>query len=345
MAPRMSGHSWLHDGPQTVAPGLHRIPLPLPDDGLRAVNSYAIEDDGGLVLVDPGQYGPDTSTALATGLATLGLRLEDVVLCIATHVHRDHYSNAVALREQFGIPVYLGRNEQSSLRLLTSPRFGPIHTQLNLLPRCGAGVLVDRLTQPLDGREPPARLWQEPDQWLADGDLLQFASRSLRVLETPGHTFGHIVLEDTASGLLLTGDHLLPHITPSIGFEPHSSVLPLADYLDSLRMLLARPDARLVPAHGPIADSVHERAGELLDHHDTRLAATLDQVRHGAHDPFAVAQQLRWTRHGRRLGDLDAYNSMLAVIETKAHLDVLAVRNELDRDDDGDVITYRLPNH
>lgn len=47
-------HEWMRPGAYEVAPGVHRIPLPLPNDGLRAVNVYAITDGDGLTLVDGG---------------------------------------------------------------------------------------------------------------------------------------------------------------------------------------------------------------------------------------------------------------------------------------------------
>ena len=34
---------WTEPGAFEVAPGVHRIPLPLPNDGLRAVNVYAVD--------------------------------------------------------------------------------------------------------------------------------------------------------------------------------------------------------------------------------------------------------------------------------------------------------------
>src|ERR1700694_3466319 len=46
--------AWAEPGAYAVAPGVHRIPLPLPGDSLRAVNVYAIEDDKRIVLVDSG---------------------------------------------------------------------------------------------------------------------------------------------------------------------------------------------------------------------------------------------------------------------------------------------------
>ena len=56
-------HDWTAPGVYPVAPGVHRVPLPLPTDGLRAVNVYVVEDDGGLVLIDSGwaRAGPHRS--------------------------------------------------------------------------------------------------------------------------------------------------------------------------------------------------------------------------------------------------------------------------------------------
>ena len=53
-APMAAGPDWTEPGLFTVAPGVHRIPLPLPNDGLRAVNVYAIESGDDLVLIDAG---------------------------------------------------------------------------------------------------------------------------------------------------------------------------------------------------------------------------------------------------------------------------------------------------
>ena len=45
---------WTRPGTFEVAPGVHRLPLPLPNDGLRAVNVYALTHDDGPVLIDSG---------------------------------------------------------------------------------------------------------------------------------------------------------------------------------------------------------------------------------------------------------------------------------------------------
>lgn len=46
--------TWTEPGTFEVAPGIYRIPLPLPNDGLRAVNVYALAHGGDLVLIDSG---------------------------------------------------------------------------------------------------------------------------------------------------------------------------------------------------------------------------------------------------------------------------------------------------
>src|SRR6516162_4491297 len=69
---RATAHEWAEPGVYPVAPGVHRVPLPLPTDGLRAVNVYVIEDDGGLVLIDSGWALEVARRALTSALATLG---------------------------------------------------------------------------------------------------------------------------------------------------------------------------------------------------------------------------------------------------------------------------------
>ena len=51
---RMSSSEWVAPGAYEVASGVYRIPLPLPNDGLRAVNVYVIESDHGLAVIDAG---------------------------------------------------------------------------------------------------------------------------------------------------------------------------------------------------------------------------------------------------------------------------------------------------
>jgi hypothetical protein len=91
----------------------------------------------------------------------------------------------------------------------------------------------------------------------------------------------------------------------------------------------------LLPAHGPVAPSVHARVDELVTHHGRRLDLTEAALHHGASTAFEVACQLTWTRRERHLDELDLFNQMLAVAETAAHLELLVAQGRVRREDAG----------
>ncbi|WP_367128923.1 MBL fold metallo-hydrolase [Saccharothrix sp. HUAS TT1] len=329
---------WTEPGVFEVAPGVHRIPLPLPNDGLHTVNVYAVDDGDGVVLIDSGWALEAGEAALESALGALGHGFEDVHRFLVTHVHRDHYTMAVALRRRFGTRIALGAGEQPSLaKVVGRSRDG--HRDL---VTWGAPHLAEKWRAVVSSvGEDELRDYEEPDEWLRESDL-GLAKRVLRVLPTPGHTRGHVVFIDTESSLLFAGDHVLPHITPSIGFEPARPALPLGDYLDSLRLVREHPDLRLLPAHGPVTESSHARVDELLAHHEDRLAATLEAVRSGTGTAFETARKLGWTRRGRAFDGLDLFNQVLATGETAAHLDVLVHRGLLSAGADDGVVRYAV---
>ncbi|WP_210570123.1 MBL fold metallo-hydrolase [Streptomyces sp. GESEQ-4] len=330
MTARFDQGPWAAAGVQTVQPGVHRVPLPLPNDGLHAVNVYLLEglaDDDGIVMIDGGWAIPEARKALEEAMAAIGRDLGDISHILVTHIHRDHYTNAVELRRLLGSRVYLGAGERPGLEMLDRLRSDEPAGSLETLRRAGAGELADRIQAMDHGGYDPS-VWEAPDRWLA-AETLRFGDRELHVVPTPGHTKGHVVFLDEQRGLLFSGDHVLPHITPSIGFElAEPGGRPLADYLDSLRLMSRYADARLLPAHGPVADSAHTRVAELLAHHDDRLAKSLAALGEDTLDAHAVARGLAWTRREVPFGDLSAFNQMLAVNETAAHLDVLVLQEK-----------------
>ena len=319
---------WTRPGVFEVAPGVHRIPLPLPNDGLRAVNVYVLPADDGLVIVDSGWAIPEARETLVTGLNDLGSSLTDVRRFLVTHVHRDHYQQAVTLRQELGMRVALGEGERDSLEVLREPGRKPLQQQVGALRVLGANKLADFVEDHLKDAQVDELEWALPDDWLTEGEV-PVGARRLDVVATPGHTRGHVVFHDLAGSLLFAGDHVLPTITPSIGFEPVLSPDPLGDFLGSLAKVRARPDAKLLPAHGPVTDSVHARVDELVAHHGARLDETEKAVRAGASTAFEVASQLRWTRRERKVEELDPFNQMLAVAETAAHLELLAAQGRV----------------
>ena len=318
-------HAWEQPGAFEAAPGVHRIPLPLPGDALKAVNVYAVPDGEQVVLIDGGWAMAQSADLLAAGLATLGYQLADIREFYVTHMHRDHYTQAIALRREYGGTVSLGEGERAAIDAVHASSERP---NIARMLDAGAAELArqfDTLARGIDRAKELAD-YEDPDRWLADGVELPLSTRTLRVIATPGHTRGHVVFHDPQHRILFAGDHVLPHITPSIGVEINRPPSPLRDYLASLALVRAMPDARLLPAHGPVTGSVRERIDELLAHHAERLEITADALDRGAATGYEVARATPWTRHLRHFDDLDLFNQVLAVNETVAHLTVLVER-------------------
>jgi glyoxylase-like metal-dependent hydrolase (beta-lactamase superfamily II) len=317
-------HEWERAGTFEISPGIHRIPLPLPGDGLKAVNVYAVADGDQVVLIDGGWALADVTEFLDEALQRIGYSLGAVREFLVTHLHRDHYTQAVAVRRVYGTPVSVGMGERVCLDAIRGLTSNP---NIERLYRAGALRLSRELAD--NPIQFDMTYWEEPDRWITERAEILFEARTLQVIATPGHTRGHVVYHDAEHNVLFAGDHVLPHITPSIGVEPVRPPSPLRDYIASLQLIRAMPDAQLLPAHGPVTESAHVRVDELLAHHKARLEDTAVAVDAGAQTGFEVACALDWTRHRRAFNCLDAFNQVLAVNETMAHLDVLVDRGWL----------------
>lgn len=324
---------------EAVAPSVYRIPVEMPGDALEATNVYAVVGDNAVGLVDAGWFAGDAMGDLARGLEAVGADLGDVDTIAVTHIHPDHYTLAVELMRSRGCKVYLGTNERTSLAAIQDADRGASDFVASLV-RCGVPpTMVESYATP----NSEADKYAEPTKWLADGDAVRLGGLDVEAIETPGHTRGHVCFASDEVGALFTGDHILPRITPSIGFEPsdqrHRS---LSDYLASLTRIRNRPDVKMLPAHGPAGASVHTRVDELLQHHEVRLNQCGEAVGAGARTAFEVARQIPWTKRERSLEELGSFDQLMAVQETRAHLEVLDLQGRLCSALDGDVDEYIL---
>ena len=346
-AAREDRHAWAEPTVEDLGAGLYRIPLPLPGDALTAVNVYALVGDDGVDLIDAGMALVQARERLSGALGQLGYGLPDIRNFFITHIHQDHYTLAVELRTTLRGQITLGAAERANMDAIRDVSAGRAEVGfIEMLPAMGASGLAVRVRELLGPRfaDPQPRLeWSDPDRWLPDGAVIELPGRTLHAIHTPGHTTGHVVFHDETAALLFAGDHVLPHITPSIGFQPVITRSALVEYLGSLRLMLALPDARLLPAHGPVQPSTHARVYELLEHHETRLEQTLAAASDGPVTAFQVAGVLPWTRRKRALTELDVMNQLLATGETAAHLEVLVAQGELARQRSPDGIDFYGP--
>jgi len=342
----MTSADWTEPGAWEVAPDLYRIPLVMPTKGLRAINVYAIRDGDRVTIVDSGWAVPEAHQQLEEALRSIGSGLNAIDEFLITHSHSDHITLGVQLRREYGMRISVGKDEEPNILAVMDHWYNGFRLNFQRLRFAGAGIIADAMHARVEEDPDAERMAEEhfelPDRWLVGGELLEVGRYRLRVIPTPGHTRGHLVFADIDAGVIMTGDHVLPSITPSIGFEAQHNLLPLKNFLQSQQVMLDLPDLRVLPAHGAVGQSLHARARELIDYHEQRLLDCRAALTEGASGALDVARAIGWTRHLRHFDTFDPFNQMLAVNETVAHLDLLVDRGLAVRDTTDDVASYRV---
>ena len=313
-------HAWLENllpPVEEVRPGLWSIPVPWPGSGLRYTLAYLVSGRTGLALIDTGWPTEQAWTALCDSITATGHDIADLKYMLVTHAHSDHLGLAARVREASGALVGMHPAEGATLRRAESQarRVGMSEW---LLCRGAPDEQASEVAAMMTGA---VRVYAElarPDFDVEHDSLPLGAGTALRAVWTPGHTPGHLCFYDERQDVLLTGDHVLPRITPHIGLPPGSEGDPLGDYQASLRALARYTPAEVLPAHEYRFADLGVRIETLLRHHRTRLA----EIEHAvAADPglstWDVSTVLTWSRGweatlgGARLS---------AVSETWAHL-------------------------
>jgi glyoxylase-like metal-dependent hydrolase (beta-lactamase superfamily II) len=297
-----------------VAPGVRWVRMPLPF-ALDHINLWVLDDGDGVVLVDTG-LGNDATKALWEEIFAGPLKGVKVNRLIATHFHPDHMGLAGWLCERLDVDLTAMMREWLFGRMLwleDSADF--VDNQLRYYTRIGLdaeqleGVRERRNTYRSRIGVIPVRV-----VGIRHGDELTIDGRSWRVIEGGGHSPEHACLYCEEAGLLISGDQVLPRISPIVGVwpqQPESEPLSLfLDALDRLRHLPA--DTLVLPSHGLPFKGLHTRIDDLNAHHAERLDRTLE-----ACTAPATAVEVLKVLFKR---PLDAHQLGFATGETLAHL-------------------------
>jgi glyoxylase-like metal-dependent hydrolase (beta-lactamase superfamily II) len=326
---------------EEVLKNIFRIPVKLPENPLKELNSYLIRDPERSMLIDTGFRHPECKEALLAGLHEIGEDPGKIDIFL-THMHADHSGQS----SEFiggGMRILIGEFDGRWLEQLPAVG-GKWQNQkwawsverdiLAGMPRC----IMDNMEQlnPALKFAPPGG---ERYTLVSDGEVLSCGGYSLRCILTPGHTPGHMCLWDEQSGLMFTGDHVLFDITPNITAWPTIGD-SLGDYLDSLRAIREYPVKAALPGHRKSGD-FHARIDELLRHHRTRLAEVESIIRD---DPgltaYEIAGRMRWKIRTANWDEFPATQKIFAVGECLSHLDYLLLRDSISREIDGQVYRY-----
>lgn len=222
-------------------------------------NTYLV-GRGDVAVIDP---GPDSREHLAAILAALdpGERITHILV---THPHLDHSALAPRL--------------SAHTRAVTAA-FGTATAGRSSVM---SALAAERLLDVGEGLDRAYR----PDLLLADGDLAEGTTWTLRCLHTPGHLGAHLCF--ALGDVLFSGDHVMGW-SSSIVAPPDGD---MADYIASLHRLADEPWRRLLPGHGDPVDAPAERIAGLIRHRREREAQILAELRRGPSDATTLATRL-----------------------------------------------------
>ncbi len=325
---------------EKLAGDLWSIPVPIPNNPLRYVSSYAFGADSGLVLLDTGWDADESWQALVAGLESIGASPRDVRGVLVSHMHFDHVGLAARVRAASGAWVAMHPADRDVLAdgRFSDPEIAVAQETAFLLMLGAPASEAAEAVGPAAGYMRFSQI-AAPDRELCDGDLADVPGWRLRAVHTPGHTPGHLCFVDEISQRLFAGDHILPRITPNISLFPTGEAEPLAEYLASLAKVRDLKVDEIMPAHEWRFRGLAERADGIAAHHERRLAELLAAIAtHPGETSWFLAGQLTWSR------SWDQYSGRMritAVTETAAHVLEL-VRRGLVTASVGDVPTYRV---
>ncbi|MEO7673224.1 MAG: MBL fold metallo-hydrolase [Pyrinomonadaceae bacterium] len=281
------------------------------------VNVYLIKEDP-ITLIDVGPKTDEAAKALREKLAENGIQFADVRRIVLTHAHEDHCGLAKRVRDEAKDAEILVHDWE------TGHLFGRLARENNrtLLLRSGVSNAVFDEMQSLYGDISllTDALADEDFSPLRDEMELEFATGSLKVLHTPGHTPGSCSFVREANRTLICGDCVLKRITPNPILSPDPNnpdkrFRSLAEYLVSLAKLRSYSPTLAYGGHGePVTDfeEIFNRYVRAIDERQKRVIAIVPSEGITAFDLAAILFERSLT---------DDVHRFLAISEAVAHLD------------------------
>ena len=311
----------------------YRIEVPLPNNPLRAVNSYVIKSPERNLIIDTGMNRKACLEALQKALAELEVDLARSDFFI-THLHADHMGLVETLKQN-GAVIYFNQPDADFKKDQGRWERMLQFARLNGFPEHELTALLEMH---------PGFKYKSGDNLeyaiLGEGDRLSCGEYNFTCVHTPGHTGGHLCLYESSLRWLLAGDMVLDDITPNIQ-QWHVEGRHLENYLQSLDKI-DRMDIDLVlPGHRRLIKDHRRRIRELKEHHRVRLAEVLDILSHGPADAYQIASRMSWDINPR----WEAFpltQKWFATGEALAHVAYLCDQGKVERESAAGGMRYLL---
>ena len=257
-----------------TAPDIFLIESPRDEAGSHITNCYLFRDAGDAVLVDVGYNGFEPQIQMQKALRDLEIDHSRLSV-VLTHLHLDH-AGQIDVIATGSTPVYVSAYDYG----LKADKAASAHPRMvykRLLMEgvsqkeadsCASMISISYAV-PSDERHDVRRVH--------DGDRIPFGRYTLRIVETPGHTPGHIAVYCDEAKTLCTGDAVLTNMSTDIDLHPvgHDGYQA---HLDSLRKMRSMDIELMLCGHGPIIENHYERLDRELRHHRMRLERTWEFI-------------------------------------------------------------------
>jgi glyoxylase-like metal-dependent hydrolase (beta-lactamase superfamily II) len=308
-----------------VVPGVQWLRMPLPF-ALDHINLWLLEDGRGWTIIDTG-YAMGDTTARWEQIFADRLGGSPVTRIIVTHHHPDHIGLAGWLAERWQAPLLISEKEWLFARLLTRSGDDSAALRRDFARRAGLEAAASELfAEHHMGYRRGAPSVPSSFQRLADGQVVEIGGREWRVIIGEGHSPELACLYSAEAGVLISGDQVLPKISPNVSVQAHEpDGDPLSRFLrslDKLRVALP-PETLVLPSHNLPFLGLHERIDDLADHHKARC----EEVVAFCESPHSAVELLPVLF--RR--PLDRHQMAFALGEALAHLHYLTGRGALVR--------------
>lgn len=184
-------------------------------------NCYGILTDKSAIVVDPGKYTAEIAQFLKSNV-------DKTRLILITHAHYDHIGGASRLRQETGVKIAIGKNEEFALS------------------DCAFN---------LSGKFVPVVSAFKADYTIEDEEEFTVGDVTIKAFETPGHTVGGMcyLLQDC----LFSGDMLFYETVGRIDL-PGGSMTEMKESLDRI-MWLFDDNIKVYSGHGEMTTIGHER--------------------------------------------------------------------------------------